>query len=268
MDEVNIGALARFMGVSVHTIKYYEKIGLFAPSRDENSNYRRYQPQICTALTECIKYRSMGFSLKELDVLRKSADGQLQLDMMQKRIATIDREIENLQWLRRVVGMYERECQRCETELGEWYIEPYDLVTYCRKQTDNLQYTEAYLSEDAINMMDYAPQTLALLVIDKDYVNDRGPQHFSWGQSVSFKEPHPGFEKVPQFIRLAPKKAFVTYRKYTGHFVTDGSIKTDIRNVFHEYKQEIPEDVYAFGIKIVHDEDGNDWNYMKIVIPL
>lgn len=28
MDKKNIGALARFMGVSIHTIKYYDKIGL------------------------------------------------------------------------------------------------------------------------------------------------------------------------------------------------------------------------------------------------
>ena len=42
MNEKTVGMLAKFTGVSVHTIKYYEKIGLLSSARREHSNYRSY----------------------------------------------------------------------------------------------------------------------------------------------------------------------------------------------------------------------------------
>ena len=42
MNEKTVGMLAKFTGVSVHTIKYYEKIGLLSSTRREHSNYRSY----------------------------------------------------------------------------------------------------------------------------------------------------------------------------------------------------------------------------------
>ena len=38
MNEKTVVMLAKFTGVSVHTIKYYEKIGLLSSARREHSN--------------------------------------------------------------------------------------------------------------------------------------------------------------------------------------------------------------------------------------
>ena len=48
MNEKTVGMLAKFTGVSVHTIKYYEKIGLLSSARREHSNYRLYDVRVCT----------------------------------------------------------------------------------------------------------------------------------------------------------------------------------------------------------------------------
>ena len=37
MNEKTVGMLAKFTGVSVHTIKYYEKIGLLSSTRRDGS---------------------------------------------------------------------------------------------------------------------------------------------------------------------------------------------------------------------------------------
>lgn len=267
MDEKNIGTLARFMGVSPHTIKYYEKIGILAPDRDERSNYRRYHLRICTDLTECIRYRSMGFTLKELDILRKKAGGEKLKEMLHDRYIKLNREIERLSRLRNFVKDYEEECDRAEARLSEWYIEPWDRITYCRLQTDKLSFTGENLASDSINIMDYAPETESMVVLYREYMQG-GEQNYSWGQSLSFGERQPVFEAHPEFICLSPVKVFITYQKYTGHFVSDGRMADQIRAVFHEYSHEFPDHVYAFRIKITHDEEGNDWHYFKIIVPL
>ncbi|WP_125140562.1 MerR family transcriptional regulator [Clostridium transplantifaecale] len=267
MDEKNIGTLARFMGVSPHTIKYYEKIGILTPERDEKSNYRRYQLSICTDLSECIRYRSMGFSLKELDVLRKTADSRLLDEMLMERLRAVEEELLKLTGIRSFLKEYMEECRRAEEELGEWYIEPFSQIIYCRMQTENLLFTGENLAMDALNIMDYAPETTAVVTLDREYM-EGGEKKYSWGQSLSFMEEQPVFEEHPEFISLSPKKVFIAYRRYTGHFVSNGAMAEDIRMAFHEYAPNFPDSVYAFRIKITRGGDGTDWHYFKIVVPL
>lgn len=267
MDEKNIGTLARFMGASPHTIKYYEKIGILSSDRDEKSNYRRYNLRICTDLAECIRYRSMGFSLKELDILRKTADSEKLKAMLDSRLVKLTAELKSMAQLCDFLKDYENECRRAEEELDEWYIEPWGQVVYCRMQTKNLTFTEENLEVGGVNIMDYAPRITAVAVLSREYM-EGGEQEFSWGQSVSFPERKSLFEQIPEFIRLAPKKVFVTYRRYTGPFIASGEMAEDIRAVFHQFGAEFSDHVYAFRIKITHDTQGNDWNYFKIIVPL
>lgn len=266
-NERNIGKLARFAGVSPYTIKYYEKIGLIETGRDEHSNYRRYDLRICTVLGECLRYRGMGFSLKELDTLIKSAESGEQQEMIERRLSEIEAEIARLQDLREYAKEYVKECRRVEEELGEWYLEAWEGVTYCRMQTKGLTFTEAHLGDDPVNMMDYAPRTTGVLVLSKEYL-EGGPQDFFWGQSLHFRENRPEFEGKREFIRLAPKKVFVAFRKYTGSYAAGGEMAEDLRWIYRQYRGEFTGDAYAFRIKIVHDEQGVDWHYFKIVVPV
>lgn len=267
MDEQNIGRLARFMGIPAHTIKYYEKVGLLHSERDAQSNYRRYHMRICTAIVQCLRYRGMGFSLKEIGELTKSAGDRDHETMVESRLTIVKQELEKLEELRDFLEDYQEECREAEREEGRWYVMPFHDVIYCRLQTRNLTFTENNLADDEINMIDYMPRTGSLSVLSRNYM-EGGAQEYSWGRSMVFKERQPLFENRPEFICLAPKRAFVAYRKYTGHFLSDGEMAEDIRRLFHEFAPEFPADVYALEIKITHDEEGRDWNYFKIVVPL
>lgn len=114
MDNRNIGKLAQFMGVSPYTIKYYEKIGLLSANRDKQSNYRRYELSTCSFIAECLKYRKMGFSLKELEVLIKQADEQLHESMLEQRLLSVEEELQQLNELHRFLLEYRRDCQEAE----------------------------------------------------------------------------------------------------------------------------------------------------------
>lgn len=267
MDEQNIGKLSRFMGVSPHTIKYYEKIGLLHSERDEHSNYRRYDLLICTDLGECVRYRGMGFSLKDLDTIMKTADSDTHLEMVGARRQEVKEELERLTCLYHFLTDYEEDCRRLDEELGEWYVEPCNLIFYIRLQTKSLTFTEENIGDDSVNIMDFAPRTTGVVALTRDYL-EGGEQDFSWGQSLICREPHEQLEGHEEFIRLAPKKIFVTYRRYTGAYVKNGEMAEDIRQIFHRYSPVFPAGAYAFRLKIVHDAAGSAWHYFKIVIPL
>lgn len=64
--KMRIGAFAATCGVSSHTVRYYEKIGLFAPSSVTRAGYREYEEGKVTEFRRLLLLRDMGFSLSEI----------------------------------------------------------------------------------------------------------------------------------------------------------------------------------------------------------
>ena len=171
MNEKTVGMLAKFTGVSVHTIKYYEKIGLLSSTRREHSNYRSYDIRACTDIYECMKYKNLGFALKEVGNLIKEADSEAIDNLLKKRLEEIDASLSELQELKKRVTDYLAEKEEIEKKQGNWYIEEMPDF-WIRFQTNNLEYGKnAQLESDGINFMDYAPESKSVLKISRESLN-------------------------------------------------------------------------------------------------
>jgi Cu(I)-responsive transcriptional regulator len=74
MNDLRIGDLARSAGISVETIRYYERIGLLAkPSRTEG-NYRAYDTRDLKRLNFIRHARGLGFEIGEIRSLLELVD--------------------------------------------------------------------------------------------------------------------------------------------------------------------------------------------------
>jgi MerR family copper efflux transcriptional regulator len=69
MNSFGIGALARRAGVSIDTVRYYEKSGLLAPETRLASGYRRYGDVQLSRLRFIRRAQDLGFSLKDIQDL-------------------------------------------------------------------------------------------------------------------------------------------------------------------------------------------------------
>jgi MerR family copper efflux transcriptional regulator len=112
---MNIGTAAERSGLPSKTIRYYEDIGLIRPERAANG-YRDYSMPDVHKLAFLHRARSLGFSIDECrqllalyeDKTRASADVK---SMAQRKIAEIDRKMDELQQLRRTLGHLVGSCQ-------------------------------------------------------------------------------------------------------------------------------------------------------------
>ncbi len=267
MSEKTIGTLSRFTGIPAHTIKYYEKIGILSSKRKEHSNYRSYDITICTDLYECIKYRSMGFSLKETKELIKETDEQLLNKRLNERKCQIEEKIRELQQQKEGLERYQEEIAAAEQRIGKWYIEECSDF-YFRPQTRELSFDGGEeLESDGINLAEHFPASKNTVWMNSKYL--RGEKKgYSWGFAIS-----PGAEQEwirgKQGYRYLPAgRAFVLYLRMTGPYVSDGSMAEEIRRFYQEYRNDTPPEAFGVRLKITHDEQGRDWNYFKIVIPL
>jgi len=66
---VFISEVARRAGVSVDTIRFYERRGLINPSSVRRSGYRVYDEQLVDDVLFIRKGRELGFTLKEIEQL-------------------------------------------------------------------------------------------------------------------------------------------------------------------------------------------------------
>ena len=71
LDNYKVGELAEFYGVSVETIRFYEKVGIVNPLRNEENNYRSYSKEEVISLDYIMKLREMDFSIDEIKGILK-----------------------------------------------------------------------------------------------------------------------------------------------------------------------------------------------------
>lgn len=101
MNSIGIGALAKRAGVSIDTVRYYEKSGLLSPHARLASGYRRYSDLQLSRLRFIRRAQDLGFSLKDVrellglskqrDVARVKRAAERKLIEVAQKIAALER---------------------------------------------------------------------------------------------------------------------------------------------------------------------------------
>tara|TARA_R110002073_G_scaffold222830_3_gene383054 strand:+ start:772 stop:1194 length:423 start_codon:yes stop_codon:yes gene_type:complete len=72
--DFTIGALSRYSGVNIETIRYYEKVALMPPPPRSDGGYRLYNDSHRRRLSFIRRSRELGFSLQEIRGLLRLVD--------------------------------------------------------------------------------------------------------------------------------------------------------------------------------------------------
>jgi len=103
MTTIGIGALAQRAGVSIDTVRYYERSGLLAPQAKLASGYRRYGDPQVARLRFIRRAQELGYSLRDirelLSLSRQRDVARIKRSAVSK-LAEVDRRIAALQRVR------------------------------------------------------------------------------------------------------------------------------------------------------------------------
>lgn len=114
MSSLTIGKLAKQTGVTIETIRHYQRIGLLPEPDKPDSGYRCYSADAITRIHFIKRAQQAGFTLKEIATLL-SLDGAHCADVRQlaeQKCLQIDQQIKNLTALRQVLGTLVNDCQQ------------------------------------------------------------------------------------------------------------------------------------------------------------
>jgi MerR family copper efflux transcriptional regulator len=111
--ELSIGKLAKLAGVSIDTVRYYERNGLLAPSTRLASGYRRYGDLELARLRFIRRAQKLGFSLKEINSLLSLSARRNVAQVKrsaQAKLADVDARIADLQRVREGLSILVEAC--------------------------------------------------------------------------------------------------------------------------------------------------------------
>lgn len=108
-----IGKLAKELGISVETIRFYERRGLISQPEKPFNGYRHYPDETLKRIRFIKRIQELGFTLEEIIFLLELNDkpcSQVQL-LTQDKLADIQQKLSDLQRLEIALKTMLSECQ-------------------------------------------------------------------------------------------------------------------------------------------------------------
>lgn len=115
MDNLSIGQLARAAGVTVETLRFYEKQGLLATPQRTDSGYRQYPPDSIKRVRFIQHAKQVGFTLNDIGELLALRQGKNTscADIKARATHKIDQVERKIKELERISDALSRMTQKC-----------------------------------------------------------------------------------------------------------------------------------------------------------
>jgi len=117
---LTIQEVARRTGVSVHTLRYYERIGLLQPIERATNGHRRYTEQNVVGIEFLSRLRATGMPIRQMleyaRLVRAGAGNWIErLDLLESHQQTVREQMceltHNLEVIQKKIDLYQKEIQ-------------------------------------------------------------------------------------------------------------------------------------------------------------
>lgn len=98
MHVLTVKQVSEQTGVSIRTLRYYDRIGLLRPDEVTAAGYRLYGESTLLRLQHILIYRELDFSLKEIAALLDQPDAERNR-LLEKQITLLERKREHISQL-------------------------------------------------------------------------------------------------------------------------------------------------------------------------
>ena len=102
MELQTISQVSQAYSISTRTLRYYEQIGLIAPSKKQDFAYRVYSSNTLLRLRQIIILRKLRIPLKQIAEVLQNADTRIAIEAFERSLAEIEDEITALSTIRSV----------------------------------------------------------------------------------------------------------------------------------------------------------------------
>lgn len=116
---LQIGEIASRCGVSVDTVRYYEKLKLLPVASRTKSGYRIFSTKAIEQIRFIKQAQELGFSLDEIKGLLTSGGAEeceQVRDLLQRKLSEMDEQIKKMKAFRKILAKH---LDECDSELSQ-----------------------------------------------------------------------------------------------------------------------------------------------------
>ena len=121
--ELLIGEVAARAGVSVDTVRYYEKRRLLAPAPRTEGGFRVFAPEAVERVRFIKQAQEIGLSLEEIGALLATGGGAAECrrvrDLLRAKLAELDERMKAMRDFRRALARHLEGCEAVLKSRGE-----------------------------------------------------------------------------------------------------------------------------------------------------
>ena len=121
-SELRIGEVAELTGVSLDTLRYYERRHLLPRARRTQGGFRLFTSETVQRVSFIKHAQELGFSLEEIrELLSPGSATQCRRvrDLVSAKLIEVDKRLKSMRHFRRMLAAHLNECERALSQQGQ-----------------------------------------------------------------------------------------------------------------------------------------------------
>ncbi|MDQ0228240.1 MerR family transcriptional regulator [Metabacillus niabensis] len=260
-----IGQVAKFLGVSRDTLKFYEKKELLNPKQNSENGYRKYNHLDIYDITTVNFYREIDIEIKKIQELRKSKSIEGIQSLLEEKEQEVLEKIEYNKLLLKKIQIVKEDCEKIKKYLGVYVVKEMKPIEIKGEMEHYTSYDEYDTLKESTDRLKKAVILTSLRRVIR--FNDEGmlEDKFIIVRKVE------DFDKAIEGEILSHPRCLYTIvedgRWSTGGKNTDHIVEASIRKVAKEKGYELLGLVYI-NLLLTTYEEGLERVFLEMYVPI
>lgn len=117
-----IGQAAKFLNISKDTLRYYDKIGIISPRKDNTNGYRYYTMDEVISLTYILTLKGLDIPLDEIKSIIHNNKLSDMVEVIERQKKIIDEKMMELEKMKAAINNFGESFSRAELDLNKFKI--------------------------------------------------------------------------------------------------------------------------------------------------
>ena len=173
LDDYKVGEVARFYGISVDAVRFYDRKGVLTPEKKKDNNYRSYNKEEFITMDYIMRLRSLGVSIESIKRMVINMTLGNTLEVISETEEEIEIQIAELEMRRRMIRGYKAELKESLSLYGQVTLEQ-SPVFIIKDIQNTMKETMGYFDQLQLPVM----PLLGIMIDCEDYDSIQLLEHF------------------------------------------------------------------------------------------
>ncbi|MGG2106304.1 MerR family transcriptional regulator [Lysinibacillus pakistanensis] len=260
-----IGQVAKFLGISRDTLKFYEEKELVKPKQNSGNGYREYNRFDIYDITTVNFYREMDIEIKKIQELRKGKSIEGIQSLFEEKMQEVLKEIEYKKLLVKKLQTVQEDCEKVKKFLGTYTIQEMKPIEVKGEIEHHTAYDKYEIIKDNLDNLKQAVTLSSLRRVIQ--FNEEGVQEDKF---IIVKKVEDLDKEIAGEILSHPKCLYTVIedgRWSTGGKNTDHKVEASIKKAAKENGYELLGLVFINQLLTTY-EDGLERAFLEIYVPI